>query len=238
MKSFGFTRSQQGIIILLIASALLAGSILFIDGRNEGRDRAKIEIKHLAFELPAKAEVLTRPLRVNINTASVEELIMLPCIGTVTAQKIIDYRKRHGGFRSVQEIIEVPCIGPKTFEKIKAMIYVPNSIDRVGLKEATIKLPPEKKPNPDNPFPQVKSGTKAETSAPEITDQGRININTASVQKLILLPGIGKVTAQRIIDYRQRHGGFKSIEEIMEVPRIGPKTFEKIKDMIRIEKGG
>lgn len=61
-----------------------------------------------------------------------------------------------------------------------------------------------------------------------------ININSGTQKELEALPGIGPSFAQRIIEYRTSHGGFKSIEEIKAVPGIGEKTFEKIKDRIRI----
>lgn len=63
---------------------------------------------------------------------------------------------------------------------------------------------------------------------------GLVNINTASLSELDSLPGIGSAYAQRMIDYRETHGGFKSIEEIKNVPGIGQKTFEKIKEKITI----
>ena len=62
----------------------------------------------------------------------------------------------------------------------------------------------------------------------------KINLNLASQAELEKLPGIGPSFAQRIIDYRQSRGGFRSIEEIMAVPGIGQKTFEQIKDQITI----
>jgi len=61
-----------------------------------------------------------------------------------------------------------------------------------------------------------------------------ININLASLSELDSLAGIGPSFAQKIIDYRQAHGGFKTIEEIMAVAGIGKKSFEKIKDQITI----
>jgi len=62
-----------------------------------------------------------------------------------------------------------------------------------------------------------------------------VNINTASRQELISLPGIGEKISQRIIDYREAHNGFKKIEEIMEVKGIAEKKFEKIKCYITVE---
>lgn len=62
---------------------------------------------------------------------------------------------------------------------------------------------------------------------------GLININTASVNELMSLPGIGQAYAQRIIDYRSS-SPFSAIEEIKNVSGIGEKTFEKLKDLITI----
>lgn len=62
----------------------------------------------------------------------------------------------------------------------------------------------------------------------------RISINTASKQQLCTLPGIGKTTADRIIAYRNEHGLFQSIEQIMNVKGIGQAKFEKIRDLITL----
>lgn len=60
----------------------------------------------------------------------------------------------------------------------------------------------------------------------------QIDINTASLEELDKIPGVGPVTAQKIIDYREKNGPFKSIEDLKKVGRIGDKTLEKIKDKI------
>jgi competence protein ComEA len=64
---------------------------------------------------------------------------------------------------------------------------------------------------------------------------GLININTASQAELEKLPGIGPVTAQNIITYRDTNGRFASIEAILDVPGIGPKTLEEIQQLICVE---
>ena len=62
----------------------------------------------------------------------------------------------------------------------------------------------------------------------------KVNINTANKEKLETLPGIGETTAQKIIDYREENGKFKSIEDIKNVGGIGDAKFNSLKDKITI----
>jgi competence protein ComEA len=63
---------------------------------------------------------------------------------------------------------------------------------------------------------------------------GRININTATVEELDTLPGIGETTAQAIVEYRIANGPFQTIEDIINVPGVGPSTFEAIMNLITV----
>lgn len=63
---------------------------------------------------------------------------------------------------------------------------------------------------------------------------GLINLNTATVAQLETLPGIGKATAERILEYRQKSGGFKKVEDLMNVRGIGEKSFLKMKPLITV----
>ena len=64
--------------------------------------------------------------------------------------------------------------------------------------------------------------------------EGLIDINTASAAELERLPGIGPVLAQSIVDYREAHGPFNTIEEIMDVQGIGKGVFEDIRELITV----
>lgn len=78
--------------------------------------------------------------------------------------------------------------------------------------------------------PQEASGSDG--SAGAVADDSRINLNTADAGQLSTLSGIGQSKAEAIIAYREEHGGFTSIEEIMNVEGIKEGTFSKIKDKI------
>lgn len=91
---------------------------------------------------------------------------------------------------------------------------------------------------------ETAAGLGAEQKAPEAGAAGsadssgeagdRVNLNTAGKEELMTLDGIGEARAEAILKYREENGGFRSIEEIMEIDGIKEKLFEKIRDRIEI----
>ena len=79
-------------------------------------------------------------------------------------------------------------------------------------------------------LPEARGRQDAKASAAAMT----INLNTATQAELEKLPGVGPAMAKAIVDYRQKSGGFKKIEEIMNVKGIGEKSFLKLKPQITV----
>jgi competence protein ComEA len=71
----------------------------------------------------------------------------------------------------------------------------------------------------------------APTSAAPVTV---VNLNSATAAQIATLPGIGPKTAQLVVEYRQKNGPFKKIEEVMNVKGVGEKSFLRIKDRLTV----
>jgi len=75
----------------------------------------------------------------------------------------------------------------------------------------------------------------AENQPQKVASMSAININSASAVELQNLPGIGPVTAERIVAYRTEHGRFASVDDLIQVKGVGEKTLENIRKLIRTE---
>ena len=146
--------------------------------------------------------------KVNINTAGLEKLVKLPGVGPVKAQAIIEYRDNIGKFESINEITNVKGIGEATLAKLLPYLEI--------------------------------IGDSAEVEAFQSSEADKtlikkININTASLNELTNLPGIGEKKAQAIIKYREEVGDFQTKDEIKNVKGIGDGIYEKMKRKIRVK---
>ncbi len=97
-------------------------------------------------------------------------------------------------------------------------------------------------PSRASSVPTANTIASAATSAPQPTTistptpaTAKVNLNTATLEQLDALPGIGPAIAQRILDYRNEKGGFKSVEELKEVRGIGDALYNEIRELVAVE---
>jgi competence protein ComEA len=82
-------------------------------------------------------------------------------------------------------------------------------------------------------FPTV-AAQQSDSSSAKASAPAPLNLNTATAAQLESLPGIGAKTAERIVEYRQKNGGFKKVEDLMNVRGVGEKSFLKLKALITV----
>lgn len=139
---FAFTKQEQRFVLLLLFAFIVGLGVKLVRNHTTTTDDAwSIEKENIYQEfqsrsqthaIEASAEIQQHDSRsisktalidaININTASSEELQLLPRIGPATADKIITARTEHGPFETIEDIQNVKGIGPKTFETIKEYI--------------------------------------------------------------------------------------------------------------------
>ena len=76
--------------------------------------------------------------------------------------------------------------------------------------------------------------TRRTSAAASASASAPVNLNTATAAQLETLPGIGKATAERILEYRQKNGSFKKVEDLMNVRGVGEKSFLKLKPLVTV----
>jgi competence protein ComEA len=81
---------------------------------------------------------------------------------------------------------------------------------------------------------EAQRATKPPTKPPVAASSEMINLNSATAAQIASLPGIGLKTAELVVEYRQKNGPFKKIEEVMNVRGIGEKSFLRIKDRLTV----
>jgi competence protein ComEA len=81
------------------------------------------------------------------------------------------------------------------------------------------------------PRAAANDATGSSPSEPASSD-GPVHLNVATIEQLDALPGVGPVTAQKILDYREQHGAFTSVEQLDAIPGIGPARIEQLRELV------
>lgn len=149
-----------------------------------------------------------------------------------TANNNASTSKTTSASESTTEVIQDECVVPdckidECIEKNESVIVVDSSVSSES--ESKTEVTNEKASDTS-----TNTNTNANNETNESAKNKLVNINTAGIKELTTLTGIGEAKAQKIIDYRNANGLFKSIEEITNVSGIGKATYEKFKANITI----
>jgi competence protein ComEA len=172
--------------------------------------------RKVTMEKMMPAERIAAGLTFDINEATTAELDLIPNVGEATARTIVAYRKAHGPFESAVDLEKVPALGAKKAREIAAYV--------------TFGEEPEKDAGPmDAASLGARREDEKAPAGDKLTKPDRpIDINRATMAELMRIPGVGEVTAQRIIDYRTTNGPLRSIADLEKVDGIGEKKAKKI----------
>ncbi|XP_056376458.1 endonuclease/exonuclease/phosphatase family domain-containing protein 1 isoform X1 [Hyla sarda] len=164
------------------------------------------------------SNILVSQERLNINTATEEELMTLPGVTRQVAQNIVEYREYIGGFKKVEDLALVSGVGAAKLEQVKFEICVSSKSGSAQHSPSSLRKDMEYGHH---------SGHLSAT---------RININTATASQLMNLRGLTDEMAQDIIHYRTQHGPLKSIEDLVKVDSITVSFLDKVRNQVYVQR--
>lgn len=156
------------------------------------------------------------------NVASEEDLDRLPGVGASRALRIVQEREQNGPFASMEDLTRVPGIGARSLERLRPFLRVASSGSRLSIGGAE---------GGGSGRPDVSKGSGTLDPAPGAEP---VDLNRATASELRTLPGIGPVTAERIVAFRNENGRFHRVADLIEVSGVGPRTLERLTPLVTV----
>ncbi|MDD4238110.1 MAG: ComEA family DNA-binding protein [Desulfotomaculaceae bacterium] len=211
-------RKQQLVILVLVAIIIFGGGYRFA----QMKERAAEENKAAFEQVDTADDSKIKDVLIHVTGAVAKPgVYQLPA-----GSRIIDAVNKAGptgeADLDVLKLATQVTDGQTIYVPVKAAAGQPAAVASTNPSAATVAAPPV-----------ATSLAGAGNSAQQVG--GKVNINTADQAQLDTLPGVGPAYAQRIIQYREINGPFKTIEDIKQVSGIGEKRFEQLKDLIIVQ---
>ena len=184
-----------------------------LEGRNSIADSLVAAGDSAIEEKERRSRPFESGETIDPNVADEEGLDRLPGVGAAKAARIVRDREEYGPFGSVEDLARVSGIGPGSIERLRPFLRVAAGAGSAVRPSASAHAAAFQDARP--------SGTP-------------VSVNRATASELRQLPGIGPVTAERIVAYRERHGPFRVPEDLMGVSGIGSRTLARLAPLITV----
>ncbi|NPV27181.1 MAG: hypothetical protein HPY81_06990 [Firmicutes bacterium] len=205
-----FDRRTQFILLLFLAALLFGAGVKYA----QLRDKENSGMSQMVGQLNEARVVESRKADAS-GTEKVPARVTVHVVGAV---------EKPG-------VYQLPA-GTRVFEAIEQARALPEAnLEAINLAEPLNDGQKVTVPRKGESLP----GTTADVQVSSTRPGSKVNLNTATAAELdARLPGVGPTLAQRIVDYRNQHGKFRSIEDLKNVSGIGEKRFQELKDLITV----
>ena len=215
------------VLLLVVASIFIIKNINFEDKEDENivlntkkdikKDKEEEDVSDIYYQVDIKGEVIN------------------PGIYTVKeGSRVIDVIRLAGDLTEVADT-SVLNLSKKVKDEMVIIVYSYNEVEAFTetIEKEEIEQEACLSQNGIQNDACIKDSTD-DTSSSSVVISGKVSLNTATLDELMTLPGIGEAKAQAIIEYREEVGAFQNIEELKEVSGIGDAIFDQIKESITI----